>query len=132
MSITLDVDSFVFDPRPNYPLVVAAKRYRPSNAVDSPDALTLIFAHGTGYHKEQWEPTVLDLLNMARNDLLIREIWSVDCPNHGDSAIVNENTLLWGYEKTCEYIRVLTLRFPTLISPSKLAGQSIPMPCICL
>lgn len=96
--------SYVYDPRPNYPLLITAKRYWIPDASYNNDALTLIFAHGTGFHKELWEPTIDDLqeLLLSRGGVNVREIWSIDAPNHGDAAILNENTLSWGYENICE------------------------------
>ncbi|KAJ7432133.1 Alpha/beta hydrolase fold-1 [Mycena galericulata] len=100
---SLASQSYVFDPRPNFPLLLAAKRYwSPSSPyLNDPDALTLILTHGTGFHKEHYEPTLEDLYSMmlARpGGPKIREAWSIDSPNHGDAAVLNEKTLLWGYE----------------------------------
>jgi len=114
-SLPLQVDEFVFDPRPNYPLLVTAKRYRHANGSTSedPNALTLILAHGTGFHKEQWEPTVDDLwhiISRCGGGAAIREVWSIDCPNHGEAAVLNDTTLQWGYEGVFgwgEYARVI-------------------------
>lgn len=103
----LDTESFTFDPRPQYPFLITAKRYRLRTAnydvTPSSDAFTLIFAHGTGFHKEQWEPTLSDLWDHVgrQSGVTIREAWSVDCPNHGDAAVLNEKTLLWGYDQRC-------------------------------
>ncbi|KDQ58664.1 hypothetical protein JAAARDRAFT_34499 [Jaapia argillacea MUCL 33604] len=96
---SLSADTFTFDPRPNYPLRTVAKRYRFTgfDASQDPNAVTLIFAHATGYHKECWEPTLQHLAHNGR--LKIREAWSIDCPNHGDAAILNEKELLWGYDQ---------------------------------
>ncbi|KIP03129.1 hypothetical protein PHLGIDRAFT_111245 [Phlebiopsis gigantea 11061_1 CR5-6] len=98
-------ESYVFDPRPKYPLLITANRYwDPEHTSTDSDALTLIFAHGTGYHKEHWEPTLdhlYALLARANNNKVkIREAWSIDCPNHGDAAILNEEVLTWGYLPT--------------------------------
>ncbi|KAG7451534.1 uncharacterized protein BT62DRAFT_927244 [Guyanagaster necrorhizus] len=105
---------YVFDPRPNYPLVSTLKRYwKPSSPyLEDEDALTLIFAHGSGFHKEQWEPTIEDLFSFieVHGGLNIREVWSIDASNHGDAAILNEEVLRWGYEETFrweEYARSL-------------------------
>lgn len=101
MSSSVHSQSFVFDPRPSYPLVSTVKRYwRPTspNFAD-PDAFTLIFLHGTNFHKEIWEATIDDLFDLCGGR--IRDIWAIDAPNHGDAAILNEETLQWGYE-TCE------------------------------
>ncbi|KAK1220647.1 hypothetical protein PQX77_016600 [Marasmius sp. AFHP31] len=95
---------FVFDPRPNYPLLVTAKRLRDASSpyANDPTAYTLVFLHATGFHKEIWEPIVDDLLVVVKNkggeQLRIREIWLIDSPNHGDAAILNEETLSWGYD----------------------------------
>lgn len=99
-------ESYVFDPRPNYPLVSTAKRYwRASSAVlNDPEALTLIFAHGTGFHKEQLEPTIEDLYKLLESGKVkVREAWAIDCPNHGDAAILNEKILLLEYEPVCTW-----------------------------
>ncbi|KAJ6605076.1 Alpha/beta hydrolase fold-1 [Mycena sp. CBHHK59/15] len=100
---SLASQSYVCDPRPKYPLVITAKRYwNPASPfLNDPDAFTLIFAHGTGFHKEHYEPTIEDLYKMlpeGSGPPKIREAWSIDCPNHGDAAVLNENTLRWGYE----------------------------------
>lgn len=97
---TLQSQSFVFDPRPDYPLVSTVKRYwRPNSPyLADADAFTLIFVHGTNFHKEIWEPTIDDLFAMKGGK--IRDVWSIDAPNHGDAAMLNEEVLQWGYE-TC-------------------------------
>lgn len=103
MNMTIASQSYVFDPRPNYPLLVTAKRYWKTNSpyLDDPDAITLIFTHGTGFHKEQWEPTLddlYDLLATNNGSVKVREMWSIDAPNHGEAAVLNEKALKWGYE----------------------------------
>lgn len=97
--------SYVYDPRPNYPFLITAKRYWIPDVSYDDDALTLIFAHGTGFHKEHWEPTIDDLqeLLLSRGGVKVREFWSIDAPNHGDAAILNENTLSWGYENIFQW-----------------------------
>ncbi|KAJ3554135.1 hypothetical protein NM688_g3260 [Phlebia brevispora] len=81
-----------------------AKRYwHPEHCSDAPEALTLIFAHGTGFVKEHWEPTLEDLYDAVRDantrgrEVQIREAWSIEASNHGDSAALNEEVLMWGY-----------------------------------
>lgn len=100
--MTVNSQSYVFDPRPHYPLLIPAKRYwiPESLFLDDPNALTLIFAHGTGFHKEHWEPTIDDLYEILGNNrgIKVREMWAIECPNHGDGAILNEETLQWGYD----------------------------------
>ncbi|KAF8825215.1 hypothetical protein HHX47_DHR7000466 [Lentinula edodes] len=108
-------ESYIFDPRPHYPLLSTLKRFWNPSWTDS-DGLTLLFTHGTGFHKEQWEPTIdylLELIqvntasisaqgrsspNRRNNSIKIREIWTIDAPNHGDAGVLNEKSLRNGYE----------------------------------
>ncbi|EMD37143.1 hypothetical protein CERSUDRAFT_155653 [Gelatoporia subvermispora B] len=114
---------YVCDPRPDYPLLTTAKRYwdLTQDFSNDTDALTLILAHGTGYHKEQWEPTIEDLHGILQSygsrTLKIREIWSIECPNHGEAAVLNEHTLNWGYDTYFdwqEYARSIHIFFTGL------------------
>lgn len=107
----LSKESYTFDPRPNYPFLISANRYfLPSSPhLNDDEALTLICTHGTGFHKEQWEPTLEHLFALVGDQVKIREVWSIDAPNHGDSAVLNEHTLQWGYEPTCKSISGLLL-----------------------
>ncbi|KAF9037745.1 Alpha/Beta hydrolase protein [Panaeolus papilionaceus] len=91
--------TFVFDPRPTFPYVSVVKRYwvEGSPYLSDKAALTLFFAHGTSLHKELWEPIIDDL--RAANDIggaqvKIREIWTIDAPNHGESAALNREALM--------------------------------------
>lgn len=106
----LQSQSYVFDPRPHYPLLVSVKRYwvQGFESTDA-DAVTLVLAHATSLHKELWEPVLEDLYNQVaippRVDLpamKIRDAWAIDCPNHGESAALNEETLLSGYAPICK------------------------------
>ncbi|KAL0067007.1 hypothetical protein AAF712_005996 [Marasmius tenuissimus] len=75
-------------------LKLAARRYLTSNVHH--DGLTLLFAHCIGSHKEYWEPVVEQLFSAQSNikhSYRIREIWSFDWQNHGDSAVANEQIL---------------------------------------
>ncbi len=96
----LSSESYVFDPRPDFPLVSTAKRYWKAGSSHDPNGVTLIFTHGTGFHKEQWEPTIEELYRRA--GVPIREVWAIDAPNHGDAALLNYETLKWGYQRVCE------------------------------
>ncbi|KAJ3540310.1 hypothetical protein NM688_g6244 [Phlebia brevispora] len=74
---------------------MAARRYAPSGSTTaSSRGLTLVFGHGIGSHKEQWEPVIETLYKSQAaadpNSLLIREIWTIDFQDHGDSATLNE------------------------------------------
>ncbi|KAJ7055563.1 Alpha/beta hydrolase fold-1 [Mycena amicta] len=112
----LQSECYVFDPRPNYPLLLTAKRYWSSgsdasspNAYDS-NGYTLVFAHATGFHKEQYEPMIGDLYHLLPSNTRIHEVWSVDAPNCGEAAELNEEYLRWGYDEIFgwqEYARAL-------------------------
>jgi hypothetical protein len=87
---------------------VTAKRYwHPDHCPTDPDALTLICTHGTGFHKEHWEPALEDLYAHLASSaravpgVKVREAWSIECPNHGDAAVLNEDALRWGYLPAC-------------------------------
>lgn len=102
--------SYVFDPRPQLPFKISAKRYWTDSNSDVDDdktqgeALTVIFAHANGFHKEHWEPIIHRLFEQQRAAeqcaLRIQDMWAIDAPNHGDAAVMNEEVLAWGYE-TC-------------------------------
>ncbi|KAL0946266.1 hypothetical protein HGRIS_012521 [Hohenbuehelia grisea] len=100
---SLESQSYRFDPQPDYPFSLAVKRlWDPTSPfLDDPDAYSLLFVHGTGFHKEQWEPIIEDLYDQAGRDgspVKLREAWTIDTPNHGDSAVWNEHVLQQGYE----------------------------------
>ncbi|KAK0235464.1 Alpha/beta hydrolase fold-1 [Armillaria nabsnona] len=95
----LDVTSFVF-PLPlnlgsrTQILVSSAKRYRASHQRENPGStpVVLLFAHGLGHHKEQWEPTLAKLFQLSdskASPVLLKEAWCLDCPDHGESASFN-------------------------------------------
>ncbi|TFK53357.1 alpha/beta-hydrolase [Heliocybe sulcata] len=93
-------EEVVYTPAPScaYPFKVAAKRYwLPQFDVNGqdPDALTLILLHSTSFHKETWEPTLECLFGLlvAQTKLKVREAWAIDCPNHGVSAVLNQELL---------------------------------------
>ncbi|KAF8901590.1 Alpha/beta hydrolase family-domain-containing protein [Mucidula mucida] len=85
-------------------LWILAKRYRnsdPSQRSDNISGPRLIplFAHALGYHKEHWEPTLEALFDIncqpSQHAVLhIQEAWCIDCQDHGESAILNEEALL--------------------------------------
>ncbi|KAH6910789.1 Alpha/beta hydrolase fold-1 [Coprinopsis sp. MPI-PUGE-AT-0042] len=111
--MVLSKETFTFDPRPNYPLLVTANRYW-DDTTSVEDGLTVILAHGTSFTKETWEPTLDDLQELVQDNKLvrIREYWSIEAPNHGDSALLNEETLQVGYTPIFpweEYTRCLHL-----------------------
>ncbi|KAF0438661.1 alpha/beta-hydrolase [Gigaspora margarita] len=54
--------------------------------------ISLIFAHATGFHKELWNP-IIKLLHERRHRWNGGDMWSLDCSNHGDSAMLNQDIL---------------------------------------
>lgn len=115
----LEESLIVLEPTSAYPLSITAKQYcyHIPNKVDShtqdPDTITLILLHGTSFHKETWEPTLMHIFDLAakRNPnaggVDIREAWAIECPNHGGSALLNEMALREGqdYHCSCTYPR---------------------------
>ncbi|KAG2155799.1 Alpha/beta hydrolase fold-1 [Suillus bovinus] len=95
-SLQLRSELFVFDvpPLQGLPgLKMTAKRYH--TPFSDSQGLTLLFAHGVGAHKEQWEPMLQHLFshqNMQQPSC-IREAWCFDWLNHGDAAIINKAAL---------------------------------------
>ncbi|KDR71147.1 hypothetical protein GALMADRAFT_127350 [Galerina marginata CBS 339.88] len=77
------------------PLICPIKRYtRLSEApIDPKDpGIILLLGHGAGFFKETWEPTIEDLFKIDAKKV-IREAWGLDCQNHGEGCIVNEEAL---------------------------------------
>lgn len=61
--------------------------------------VTLLLAHGNGFGKECWEPALVHmLLNGKDTDPIIEEIWSWEAVNHGDSALINGQSLSAFYD----------------------------------
>jgi len=96
------VERFVLDTGVNGNMKATMNRYRPSNTTrhEKDAGYILLFAHGTGFHKELWEPTIehlfeIDKTKRAHNEpTQILEAWAVDCQNHGESAALNDDILL--------------------------------------
>ncbi|PPQ72730.1 hypothetical protein CVT25_012357 [Psilocybe cyanescens] len=95
---TLNVDEVTFESpqkdKGSQPFKIAAKRY--TSELCRTDGVTLVFAHGTGFHKESWEPTLERLMSLQSEcpgGRAIREAWSFDAPSHGHSAFLNGKTL---------------------------------------
>lgn len=99
----------VLEPDESYPLFVTAKCYEPvhSGSVGklSSGSLTLILLHSTSFHKETWEPFIEDLFDIVQQAgrPFISEAWAIECPNHGESALLNEELLLQPeFHNNCE------------------------------
>lgn len=106
-SVSVLSKSYVFDPRPRLPFRIVANRYWTGECPDEAskageNLLTLVFLPGHAAHKEQWEPTIQRLFQKQkaaqRRNIQFQDIWSLDLPNIGDSAILNEEVLLGGYD----------------------------------
>ncbi|KAF8891609.1 hypothetical protein CPB84DRAFT_1784093 [Gymnopilus junonius] len=77
-------------------LKMAAKRYTKGSSAGNTQGLTLLFTHCIGAHKEHWEPIIerlFDLRNTKDEQHRLREAWSFDYQNHGDSAVLNREAL---------------------------------------
>ena len=131
-SIPVLSKNYTFDPRPLFPFQIVAKRYwikecpyaidRDTSSNTRENVVTLVFVHGNGGHKELGEPTIQRLFEnqqaATRRTIRFHDIWSLDMPNQGDSAILNEETLRSGYE-TCK------IHFFTTINMN-----SLPLECM--
>lgn len=118
--------NYVFDPRPRFPLRIVAKRYwigelKPDGddhdtfSKTQEDVRTLVFIHGLGCHKEHWKPTIERLFEHEQastgTSVRFRDMWSLDLLNHGDSAVLNEKVLRWGYDICKPGIFIMNINF---------------------
>ncbi|KAJ7813128.1 hypothetical protein B0H14DRAFT_3150052 [Mycena olivaceomarginata] len=97
------VDSCVLDVRTQTdPLLVSAKHYTLRSSMyrdesTSAPPFVLLLAHALGFHKEHWEPFLFELAKLIEENpnsgLDGTEAWALDCQDHGESAILNENIL---------------------------------------
>ncbi|KAJ6554844.1 Alpha/beta hydrolase family-domain-containing protein [Mycena capillaripes] len=77
-------------------LKMTAKQYTSPHYSADPRGLTLIFAHGVGGYKEQWEPLINEIFRLQHTKAphhRIHEAWSLDRQNHGDAALLNREEL---------------------------------------
>jgi hypothetical protein len=116
-SFTLPPDSSGSAEGEGYPLYVTAKRYyaKEMQVGDDKggldldfDTVTIIALHSTSFHKETWEPTLEALFESVsaagagrKGKVRIREVWAVDCPNHGYSGILNREMLKTAFVNNC-------------------------------
>jgi len=120
----LTTDSFVLENSDR--IRASLKRYTPqlpSVGFNVPKSAQIIvlFAHGLGNRKpyqpmsmltmvnlmtdkEHWEPVIKELFeeDHAAGSAIIKEAWAIDCQDHGESAILNENELENGKRYICE------------------------------
>lgn len=98
--VKLSATSCSIDPRPGYPLQVLATKY--TSESQSNDGYTLVFLHATGMHKESWDVSIQRLFDMFDNNAVkIREVISIESPNHGESAEVNESAIREHFGDQC-------------------------------
>ncbi|KAG9222282.1 hypothetical protein CCMSSC00406_0006579 [Pleurotus cornucopiae] len=105
--VKLSIEQFVFDaPTSRHALSspsalkTVAKRYRSADARSANDGtgITLLLVHGTGFHKEQWEPTIQAIFNHyaspgSSQPTKVTEVWSFDWHDHGAAAVINREAL---------------------------------------
>ncbi|KAJ6546341.1 Alpha/beta hydrolase fold-1 [Mycena sp. CBHHK59/15] len=126
-------------PGKSYPFHVLATKYtyEGNPHQDSSGAFTLILTHSLAVHMETWEITVAYLFALstsASSRVKIREIFSVESPNHGRSAVVNAeeiakhplNDWLREYSKAVQRFLVVWLSAETRVNytTSNLIGIS--------
>ncbi|RDX51310.1 alpha/beta-hydrolase [Lentinus brumalis] len=81
-------------------LDVAATKYCPQDLlVANRTQISLLFTHGVSLHKELWLPTIEHIFELQKHSpselkFVIVEAWTVDLPNHGQSAIINHSRLV--------------------------------------
>ncbi|KAJ6590071.1 hypothetical protein DFH09DRAFT_1140820 [Mycena vulgaris] len=81
---------FTLEPSGTYPFHVEAVQYIPEHSFDN--GFTLVFLHAMNLHKETFEPMLLHLLKPTPG-IRIRDVWCIESPNHGASALVNQKIL---------------------------------------
>ncbi|PBK92786.1 alpha/beta-hydrolase [Armillaria gallica] len=84
------VDKHIVETRYSCPLKSTVKRYR--RDINERPGFILIFAHGTGFHKEHWEVTIQRIFALDTVGL-VREAWAVDAQTHGDAAALNAEAM---------------------------------------
>ncbi|KAF7320973.1 hypothetical protein HMN09_00184100 [Mycena chlorophos] len=73
------------------PFHVEAVQYLPERSFR--DGLTLIFLHATNMHKEQYEVVLKHFFAADGTGVRIRDVWCIESPNHGGSALRNRGLL---------------------------------------
>ncbi|KAJ6511402.1 Alpha/Beta hydrolase protein [Mycena vitilis] len=66
-----------------------ANQYIPYDS--APEGPSLVFAHSTSNHKEQWEIIIKKIFELLPGR--INEAWAIDWQNHGNSAALNDHAL---------------------------------------
>ncbi|KZS90956.1 hypothetical protein SISNIDRAFT_551314 [Sistotremastrum niveocremeum HHB9708] len=105
-------ETFVVDrDRTGYQYSILGNRYTPMHNHDIPPssstaikskarAVSLVFLHAGGMVKESFEPVIKLLFKEHRESemrsgvrVIVKEAWSIECPNHGCSAAFNTFTM---------------------------------------
>ncbi|KAJ7641885.1 Alpha/beta hydrolase family-domain-containing protein [Roridomyces roridus] len=124
--------SVIFNPGPDKnALKVAARRYLPQ--ISDPDGFTLLCVHGSGGHKEQWEPTLQQMFAKYNlGQFSIREVWAVDWQSHGEAGRINASklanrgpvsTVEWAYA-IAAFLRSEQLRGHRIVGIGQCLGSS--------
>ncbi|KZT32079.1 hypothetical protein SISSUDRAFT_1133380 [Sistotremastrum suecicum HHB10207 ss-3] len=112
-------ETFVVDDRPAYPYRVLGNRYTPSTTALSTERskaheqrVSLIFLHAVGMFKECFEPVIENLFKdhstlqtPSGKIVVVDEAWSLECPCHGQSAVMNASDIAknhsgaWSYKE---------------------------------
>ncbi|KAH8178472.1 alpha/beta hydrolase family protein [Sarocladium implicatum] len=95
------------DPQDNNDTVpcprIVVKRYLPTTGSEAPQGvskITLLLLPGMGLPKEIFEPTIDVLLPLLKQqNLHVQEVWAMDLPMCGETALLNPPGFLYGNEK---------------------------------
>lgn len=138
---------FVVKPDTQYLLHVTATQYWLPEFMahwDDDEALTLIMLHSTSFHKETWEPTIQHIFKSllvpssrieprtASKLTKVKCAWAIECPNHGQSAVLNDAALRnpqyfrkFGCEKYAEAVHRFMTFGPVLSPPFEFKAQRL-------
>ncbi|KAJ7185464.1 Alpha/beta hydrolase fold-1 [Mycena filopes] len=117
-------------PDSSYPFHVLATKYTdPLAEPESPDGLTLILTHSLGVHAETWEITVARLFvlnSKGSRTVKLKQIISIESPNHGRSAEVNAEAIARHSANDCtrEYANAVQ-RFLVWLSAKTQPGSAL-------
>ncbi|KAF9036371.1 alpha/beta-hydrolase [Panaeolus papilionaceus] len=89
---------YTLPPSSNYPFYVLVTHYETEQSASNTNGLTLVCMHALGMHKESWEVPIQSLLGVKQK--AIRDIFSIEMPNHGESSILNEAVIQQNPDET--------------------------------
>jgi pimeloyl-ACP methyl ester carboxylesterase len=100
MSSPICVDSLLFSSHDVSDLKLPVKHYtrRDIESGREEGGFTVLFAHASGMHKEQWEPCIEILLGSSK----VHDAWSFDWPSHGHGAEINSEVLRGREQPMCQ------------------------------